>query len=139
VPQQRGERGSPPRRATLESCKTRGVPGFGLDDDRLAQLGVFSDAERHAIAKGVASAITDQFDRLERALATSDLGAVADAAHRARNETLLVGARALTTAFADLEQAARDGEQELASAAAQQAKAIWPATHAAIDEVATGG
>jgi HPt (histidine-containing phosphotransfer) domain-containing protein len=115
------------------------VAGFGLDDDRLAQLGVFSDAERHAIAKGAASAITDQFDRLEQALATSDLGAVADAAHRARNETLLVGARALTTAFADLERAARDGEQELASAAAQQAKAIWPATHAAIDKVATGG
>lgn len=115
------------------------MQGFGLDADRLAQLRVFSAAERRAIAKGVASAIIDQLQRLERALASSDLATVADAAHQARNETLLVGARSLTNALADLERAARGGERELARAAAQQVKAIWPAAHAAIDEIAAGG
>ena len=115
------------------------MQGFALDADRLAQLRVFSDAERHAIANGASTAITDQLDRLDHALATSDLGTVADAAHRARNETLLVGARQLTTAFADLERAARGGEQELARAAADEVKAIWPATQSAIAEIAAAG
>jgi hypothetical protein len=115
------------------------VHGFVLDADRLAQLRVFSDAERHEIAKGAATAITAQLDRLERALSASDLGTAADAAHRARNETLLVGARQLTTAFADFERAARGGEHELAREAAQQVKAIWPAAQAAIDQIAAGG
>ncbi len=112
---------------------------FALDADRLAQLRVFSDAERHEIAKGAATAISAQLDRLERALSILDLGTAADAAHRARNETLLVGARSLTDAFADLEQAARGGEHELAREAARQVRAIWPAARTAIDQIAAGG
>lgn len=115
------------------------MQGFALDADRLAQLRVFSDTERHEIAKGAATAITAQLDRLERALSSSDLDTVADAAHGARNETLLVGAGQLTSAFADLEQAARAGEQEAARAAAEQVKAIWPAAQVAIDEIAAEG
>jgi HPt (histidine-containing phosphotransfer) domain-containing protein len=115
------------------------VQGFALDADRLAQLRVFSEPERQAIAKGARAAIADQLDRVERALVASDLATAADAAHRARNETLLVGAKQLTTAFADLEQAARCGEQELARAAAQQVNHIWPATQAAIEEIAAEG
>lgn len=115
------------------------MPGFALDADRLAQLRVFSDAERHEIAKGAATAITAQLDRLERALSASDLGTVADAAHRARNETLLVGAQSLTNAFAELEQSARGGRHELAREAAQQVRTMWPAARAAIHEIAAGG
>jgi hypothetical protein len=115
------------------------VQGLALDADRLAQLRVFSDAERQAIAEGASTAITTQLDRVEHALASSDLGTVADAAHRARNETLLVGARQLTTAFADLERAARGGEHELARAAADEVKAVWPATQVAIDGIAAAG
>jgi hypothetical protein len=114
------------------------VPGFGLDADRLAQLRVFSDAERHAIARGATCAIVDQLERLERALTSFDLDTVADAAHRARNETLVVGALSLTDTLGDIERAARGGEHELARAAAKEAKAIWPATQAAIDEIAAG-
>jgi hypothetical protein len=115
------------------------VQGFGLDADRVSQLRVFSDAERRAIARGAASAISGQLERLERALESSDLGTVADAAHHARNETLLVGAQPLTEALAEVERAARGGEQDLARGAAQQATAIWPATRAAIDEIAAEG
>jgi hypothetical protein len=115
------------------------VQWFGLDAGRLAQLRVFTDAERQAIAKSAASAIVHQLERLERALESSDLGTVADAAHNARNETLLVGAQSLTDALADLERAARGGEQEQARAATQQVRAMWPATRAAIDEIAAGG
>ena len=111
------------------------MQGFGLDADRVAQLRVFSDAERRAIAKGAAAAITRQLERLEHALESSDLGTIADAAHHARNETLLVGAQPLTDAFADLERAAREGEHEQARGAAQQVKAIWPAARLAIAEI----
>jgi len=114
------------------------VQGFGLDAGRLAQLRVFSDAERHAIARRAASSIVEELERLEGALASFDLDTVADAAHRARNETLAVGAQSLTDTLGDLERAARGGQHELARAAAQKAKAIWPATQAAIDEIAAG-
>lgn len=118
-----------------EIGKTGCVQGFGLDSDRVSQLRVFSDAERRAIVNGAASAITGQLERLERALESSDLGTVADAAHSARNETLLVGAQPLTDALAEVERAARDGENELARGATRQVKAIWPATRAAIEEI----
>jgi HPt (histidine-containing phosphotransfer) domain-containing protein len=109
-----------------------------LDADRLAQLRVFSEAELHSIAKNAASVIADQLKRLERALARTDLSTVADAAHRARNETLLVGANDLTHAFADLETAARDGNTPGVMAAAQEVNTVWPETHAAIDGIARG-
>lgn len=111
------------------------MQGFGLDSDRVSQLRVFSDAERRAIVNGAASAITGQLERLDRALESSDLGTVADAAHHARNETLLVGAQPLTEALAEVERAARDGEHELARGATQQVEAMWPAARAAIEEI----
>lgn len=114
------------------------MPVSALDAGRLAQLRVFSQAELHAIAKSASTVIGDQLKRLQGALASTDLAAAADAAHRARNETLLVGASELTDAFADLEQAARGGDCTGARAAAQQVNAIWPATHDAIDEIANG-
>jgi HPt (histidine-containing phosphotransfer) domain-containing protein len=114
------------------------MPGSALDADRLDQLRVFSQAELQAIATSAATVITDQLKRLDGALARTDLSTAAEAAHRARNETLLVGARELTDAFADLERAARGGNPTRARAAAQQANAIWPATHEAIDGIARG-
>jgi HPt (histidine-containing phosphotransfer) domain-containing protein len=114
------------------------VTRSALDADRLAQLRVFSQAELHAIAKSALTVIGDQLKRLEGALARTDLSAAADAAHLARNETLLVGARELTDAFADLEHAAREGNCPGARAAARQVNAIWPATHDAIDGIAGG-
>ena len=111
------------------------MQGFGLDADRVSQLRVFSDAERRSIANAAASAITRQLERLERALESSDLGTVADAAHHARNETLLVGAQPLTEALAEVERAARGGEHEVARGAAEQVNALWPAARTAIDEI----
>jgi HPt (histidine-containing phosphotransfer) domain-containing protein len=114
------------------------MPASALDADRLAQLRVFSQAELHVIAEGAATAIRDQLERLQGALAREDLTVVADAAHRARNETLLVGARELTHAFADLEQAAREGNSIAAGAAARQVIAGWPQTHDALDGIIRG-
>src|SRR6516165_9324831 len=114
------------------------MPASALDADRLAQLRVFSQSELQAIARSAATAITDQLRRLDRALASTDLSTAADAAHRARNETLLLGASDLTDAFADLERAARDVNPTGAQSAAQQVNAIWPATRDAIDGIARG-
>jgi hypothetical protein len=113
------------------------MPGSALDADRLAQLRVFSRAELNEIATSAATVIADQLKQLDSALARGDLRTAADAAHRARNETLLVGARELTDGFADVERAARDGNPSRARAAAQRVNAIWPATHDAIDRIAS--
>ena len=114
------------------------MQGSALDADRLAQLRVFSPAELRVIATSAATVITDQLKRLERALARGDLDTAADAAHRGRNETLLVGADELTDAFAEVERASRARNPAVANAAAQQVNAVWPATQAAIERIARG-
>lgn len=106
-----------------------------LDADRLAQLSVFSETELRTITADVIDAVAEQLARIETALGAADLASAADAAHRARNETLLVGAVELSQAFTSLEQAARGGAREHARRAAVTAQDLWPATRAAIARV----
>jgi hypothetical protein len=108
------------------------MPGLALDADRLAQLRVFSEAERRQITADVIDAIADQFRRLEAAFAARDLATAADAAHRGRNEALLVGARDLCDALTSVEQAARGGDAGGAENATATARDVWPATKTAI-------
>jgi hypothetical protein len=107
-----------------------------LDAGRLSELRVFSEAELRRIGADAAKAIATQLQALDRALAAEDLAAAGEASHRARNETLLVGARELDEALAALQQAARDRQLERARAAAARARSLWPPTRAALAELA---
>jgi hypothetical protein len=111
------------------------MPAVALDTERLAQLRVFSDAELRQITADVIEAVTAQLQGLHEALASRDLRTAADAAHRGRNEALLVGARELCEAFSSLEQAARGGDSSQAEKAAQAAGELWPATRKAIARI----
>lgn len=109
-----------------------------LDAERLRDLQVFSRGELAAIGRGAVDAIRAQLATLERATGESDLGVAAEAAHRARNETLLIGARELGEAFQSVEAAARAGRASDAREAAATARELWPATREAIARATYG-
>lgn len=103
-----------------------------LDAERLRDLRIFSKNELELIGRRAIDAISQQLDALDHALAGQDLAAARDAAHRARNETLLLGARELGDAFQSVEDAARAGNGSSAREAIAAARALWPSTREAI-------
>ena len=109
-----------------------------LDGGRLRDLQVFNQTELKEIGRVTIRSIADQLDALDRAVADGDLAAAAEAAHRARNETQLVGARELEEALGSLEAAARLGRGHDAREAAAAARALWPSTSEAIERATQG-
>lgn len=109
-----------------------------LDAGRLRDLQVFTEDERRDIGRGAISALVDQLEELERALADGNLQLVAEVAHRARNEALVVGARELGHALESVEDAARARRQPLAREAVATARALWPSTREAIARATYG-
>lgn len=109
-----------------------------LDAGRLRDLQVFTEDELRDIGRGAIRALVEQLGTLERALAEGDLDVVAQAAHRARNETLLVGARELGEALTSVEDAARGGQGLVAQEAAAAARSLWPSTREAIERATQG-
>jgi hypothetical protein len=107
-----------------------------LDAARLSELRVFTAEERREISADAIRAIAELLDELDAAIASRQLAVAAEAAHRARNETLLVGARELCDAFTELEHSARHESKARAAQAARRARAVWPQTRAAIAELA---
>jgi uncharacterized protein with LGFP repeats len=103
-----------------------------LDSGRLDQLRVFSASEVRQIASDVIDAVEAQLERLAAELSAGTLQGAAEAAHRARNETLLIGALELCAEFSSLEDAARAGDRAAGQQAAQRAAGLWPPTRAAI-------
>ncbi len=106
-----------------------------LDARRLSQLQVFSKSELNQIGLDSIKAIGEHLEALNAALTAGDLDRVADAAHRARNETLLVGARELGEALAAVEQAAQRCSMSRVREGTAAAQSLWPPTRAALAEL----
>jgi HPt (histidine-containing phosphotransfer) domain-containing protein len=109
-----------------------------LDAGRLRDLQVFTEDELRDIGRGAISALVEQLGELERALSEGDLQVVAETAHRARNETLVVGARELGQALQSVEDAARAGRSSLVGDALATARALWPETREVIARATYG-
>jgi hypothetical protein len=101
-------------------------------------LEVFSREELEEIGRGSVDAISGQLEGIDRALAQRDLMVAGDAAHQARNEALLVGARELGEALQSVEAAARGGRTAEVREAAAAARALWPETREAIARATYG-
>jgi HPt (histidine-containing phosphotransfer) domain-containing protein len=111
------------------------MPAVALNPERLAQLHVFSEAELRQIMADVIDALEAQLSRIRTSLPARDFAELADAAHRARNEALLIGATDLCDALTSLEQAARSGDPVGSEQAARRAEEWWPDTRGAIEAV----
>ena len=103
-----------------------------LDARRRRDRQIFSRTELERIGRGAIDVITVQLEAIERAMGEPGSCGSAAAAHRARNETLLIGARELGEALQSVEVAARAGRASDVREAAAEARAPWPATREAI-------
>lgn len=106
-----------------------------LDRGRLEALTVFTPVELGEIAKGVIEGTAEVLDAIETGIESGDLAAVVQAAHRGRNEALLVGARELDGVFATLEAAARRSELQVMRESIASLRTLWPATRSAIERL----
>ena len=110
-----------------------------LDPKRLAELqdviGPDFAPTLESLTQSIASAIEDA----ENALAAGDLPTTAYAAHRCRNDALMVGAAQLQQALAALEAAARSHDLERARALLAPVRDLWPGAREELGRAARGG
>ena len=106
-----------------------------LDLHRLAELQVLLGTELPEIVATLVSELTSALSGIDAGLGAGDLGAVALAAHAARNSALMIDARPMLGFLAELETSARQDEHEAASAANERLRASWPALRARLEQI----
>jgi ATP-dependent protease HslVU (ClpYQ) ATPase subunit len=110
--------------------------GPELDLSRLEELHDLLQADLSELVTQLTARLCDALNRIDCAFAVDDLRAVADAAHAARNEALMVGARRLLKALDAVEFNARDRHSQAAREAMAGVHVIWPDVRAALQSVA---
>ena len=110
--------------------------GPELDLSRLEELQDLLQADLPELVTQLTTRLSDALNRIDSAFAADDLGAVADAAHAARNEALMLGARRLLKALEAVELNARDGQSLAAREALAAVNLLWPDVRAALRSVA---
>ncbi|MFL5829931.1 MAG: hypothetical protein ACJ76X_08455 [Solirubrobacteraceae bacterium] len=108
-----------------------------LQLDRLEQIQDVVGSDVPEIVAGMLRTMGDAIAQVERAMAELDLAAVAKAAHAARNDALLVGAKDLLAALTNVEDAARRSAAIEAKAAQSVLREVWPSTRAELSRVAS--
>jgi HPt (histidine-containing phosphotransfer) domain-containing protein len=99
-----------------------------LDLERVAKLEDILGSDLGEILTSLVAGMAEQIDRAQEALADGRLPDVTQAAHRCRNDALMVGAQPLLAALSELEDASRGDRLEDADAAMQRLREIWPDT-----------
>jgi HPt (histidine-containing phosphotransfer) domain-containing protein len=99
-----------------------------VDRDRIAELEQLLKEPLAEIVAELAQSMDESVERATGALAAGDLDTTARAAHRCRNDALIVGAGPLQQALATLETAARASETPGAQAALAAVADIWSKT-----------
>lgn len=107
-----------------------------LDLTRLAELEQLLGTELPEIVATLLGELTSALSEIDAGLGAGDLGAVALAAHAARNSALMIDARQILGYLEELETSARTGQPEAASAANQRLGASWPAVRRRLEVVA---
>ena len=108
---------------------------IALDQHRLEALTIHTESELIELTEGVLHSTSEIVEAVTAGVEREDLPAVAQAAHRGRNEALLVGAGELDAGFAKLEAGARSGQLDAVRDAAESIRMLWPQTRAAIERI----
>lgn len=99
-----------------------------VDRERIAGLEQLMKEPLGELVAELAQSMDESVQRARVALAGADLDTTARAAHRCRNDALIVGAGPLQQALATLETAARAGEASAAHAALETVVDAWAKT-----------
>lgn len=103
------------------------------DLEQIRRLGDVIGTEAGAIVASMLTSMTEAIEQAESALAAGDFDRAGRAAHRCRNDALMLGARELLNALRDLESAARDCDEARCGIAFDRLRAVWAPTR---DELA---
>jgi HPt (histidine-containing phosphotransfer) domain-containing protein len=112
------------------------VSSVPLDRQRIAELGQMIGPDLGRVLDSLCQSISSAIQDAGEALTAGDPAAAAYAAHRCRNDALMVGALQLQEALGALETASRRRELEPAREAIERVREIWPATRDELTEAA---
>ena len=99
-----------------------------IDLGRIGELEDVMGADAVAIVSSMLGNMTAAIEDVEEAVAAGDLDRATGAAHRCRNDALMLGAQRLLTALTDLETATRRWDEAGAGAALERVRLVWPPT-----------
>jgi HPt (histidine-containing phosphotransfer) domain-containing protein len=109
-----------------------------IDPQRIAELEGLIGPDIGPILESLEQSISSAIDDADGALAAGELSRVAYAAHRCRNDALMVGAVELQKALAALEAASRRLELEGARDALTRVREVWPGIRDELARAARG-
>ena len=109
-----------------------------LELQRLAQLEEVMGAKLPEIIGGIVQSLTTAISQLEAAMRAGELDGAAKAAHAARNDALMIGAKQLLVSLTQIETCARDGHADPAEHALIGLRDAWPGTRDELQRVALG-
>jgi HPt (histidine-containing phosphotransfer) domain-containing protein len=104
------------------------VPSARIDLSRFADLEQALGDELPEVVGEMMESMETAIARIEATIAEGDLPGAAQAAHRCRNDALMVGAQPLLAALGPLEVAARAGQAPEAAAHLEDVRREWPPT-----------
>jgi HPt (histidine-containing phosphotransfer) domain-containing protein len=99
-----------------------------FDPARIAELQDVLGADTQAILSSMLTSMTGAIEQLEAAVAAGELEQAIQAAHRARNDALMLSAARLQAALTELEAAARDADELRTRDALERVRVVWPPT-----------
>jgi hypothetical protein len=97
-----------------------------LDPKRIAELQDLIGPEFGSILESLEQSISTAIGDAAAAIADGDLAAAAYAAHRCRNDALMIGASQLQIALGALEAATRREDPDGAESAMARVRGLWP-------------
>ena len=107
-----------------------------FDPARIAELQDVLGADTKAILSSMLSSMTVAIEQLEAGVAAGHLDEAIQAAHRARNDALMLSAARLQAALSELELAARDADEPRTRDALERVREVWPPTREELAGVA---
>jgi len=108
-----------------------GVSAY-FDLARITELQEALGSDAEAIVASMLDSMTAAIERAEAAVAGGELEQATQAAHRARNDALMLAAGPLQRSLTELEAATRKADETGAEAALQRVREVWPPTRDAL-------
>jgi HPt (histidine-containing phosphotransfer) domain-containing protein len=103
------------------------------DLEQIRRLQEVMGSDAAGILAPMLAGMTETIEEVEAGVAAGDLDRAVRAAHSARNDALVLGARPLLDALTELEAAGREYDSAGAGAALERVRVVWPPTRAELE------